>query len=78
MTRDEILNGMKDLILDLRDNKEVLQKDKERQSQWKERMEEVTVACNNLNSCDALWLTDEYGKWHKEHIKPYADSLPKF
>ena len=56
MSKEEILELLKTQILMLRDH------------QVKHKMIQENI--QKLNSCDALWLQDEYGKWFEKEIRP--------
>jgi hypothetical protein len=69
-TKEEILEALKDLVLGLMKNPEKLKDNIIYQASWVNRQQEIGIAVKTLNSCDTLWLNDEYGAWFKAEIKP--------
>ena len=67
MNKEEILERLKDSVLtilrkgkEFRENPPLFQK-------WQENYHKLENGIKSLNSCDCLWVNDEYGKWFKEH-----------
>ena len=78
MTKEEILSDLKEIILATRDDKERLLKDSSFMQNWMAKENAIQAAFKNLNSCDRLWITDQYAKFHKAEIAPnIPKDLPK-
>lgn len=92
VTKEQLFSLLQDSILSLkklhprrnpnrtlmRDDKgEVMYENPEFYNAWKIQMERVTKEINNLNSCDQLWLSENYSIWHKEVLSkdPEVESL---
>ena len=71
MTKEEIFELMKELILELRDHGEKLKKDERKRIDHTAKSSYIQTEVAKLNSCDANWLNDEYGKWYKKEVKPF-------
>jgi hypothetical protein len=71
MTKEEILELMKWLILELRDHEEELKTDTRRRADWTGKSAYMQSEVAKLNSCDLNWLNDEYGKWASKEVTPY-------
>ena len=71
MTKEEIFELMKVLILELRDHGEELKTDERKRMDFTAKSSYVESEVAKLNSCDANWLNDEYGKWHSKEVKPF-------
>jgi len=81
MTKEEVLELLKHLILILRDQKEKLN-DARLMADWVAKYKHLCKEHEKLSSCDILWVGDEYDKWYKKEIKPFIskdllDLLPK-
>jgi len=72
MKRETIFNGLKDLILTLKsvniERDEIL-------SLWLTKYKELEKEIDNMNSCDMLWLSEEYETWYTEEIVPLDEEL---
>jgi len=74
MTKEECFELMKWLILQVRDNGENLKSDEMLKADWVAKQKHLDSAIKTLNSCDALWLNDVFGLWHRKEIEP---NIPK-
>ena len=64
MTKEEILEAMKEWVLSMQ--------------KLSAKEKAVQESLKNLNSCDMLWITDQYAKFHKAEIAPnIPKDLPK-
>lgn len=68
-TKEDLLKEMKEMV-DAVSNNIVL-------PDLKARWLEVIRAQKELNSCDAIWLQDEYTKWHNQVITPKSKAKAK-
>lgn len=75
MNKEEILSLLKTQVLNLRDRSAEIQKDPQLMADWIAKTKLLQQRVNSLNSCDILWINDEYSKWAIKEIKPYTDSL---
>ena len=71
MSKEEILELMKWLILELRDHETELKTDTGRRADWTGKSAYMQSEVAKLNSCDLNWLNDEYGKWASKEVKPF-------
>ena len=72
MNREEIFEGLKNLIIELRDNSDKFKNDPSACQEWSKKQQALGIAVKSLNSDDKLWLDNEYGKWYKVEIAPLA------
>jgi hypothetical protein len=70
MNKEQILQTLKELITQLKNNSKAFIDDENILQEWQKKQQEVGIAVKKLNSCDALWLNDEYAKWFNSEIKP--------
>jgi hypothetical protein len=75
MNKEELLDLLKHLILQLRDHSKELQSDPRLMKDWVAKSKHLQNSLGLLNSCDALWVSENYGKWHKQEIQPYISKL---
>lgn len=75
-SKEELLEELKKMVLALKNDAEELKKNPELAVEWAKKQAEIGIACRRLNSCDASWLNDEYGKWFRSEVKPAMDNLP--
>ena len=73
MSKEEILELLKHLVLQIRDNGEKLQ-DERFKADWNTKNSLLSEAIKSLNSCDCNWVNDEYGEWHRKEIVPIIKS----
>ena len=66
MTKEEVLEGLKELILELKEDKI---KDIDAQKIWSGKETKIHEAAAQLNSCDASWVNDQYGVWFETTIR---------
>lgn len=79
MTKEQILESLKSLILKIRDNGDDLLNDPIFKSTWQQKHSALTTARARVSSCDADWIDAELGKWFAKEIKPHIDKLdPEF
>ena len=67
MTREEILETLKELILSLINDKELFAKDA---ANWKNKQVTVGVEIDKLSSEDRTWIEEEYEKWYAQSNFP--------
>lgn len=72
MNKDDILSMLKSQVLALRDQSREIESDKRLQLDWSEKTKFLINNIHGLNSCDMLWLNDEYGKWFDKEISPHT------
>jgi hypothetical protein len=75
MNKNEVLDLLKHLILQLRDHSKELQGDPKLMRDWIAKNNHLQDSIKSLNSCDAVYINDEYAKWYKQEIQPYASKL---
>ena len=75
MNKEQTLDILKHLVLQLRDNSKEIQANPNLTKDWVAKSKMVQDQLKSMNSCDALWFNEEYGKWHKKEIEPYASKL---
>ena len=75
MTKEEVLNDLKELVIALRDNSEKLRSDPVFAAGWLSKQKSVSLEASRLNSCDASWLNDEYGEWFRQEIEPAIENV---
>ena len=73
-SKEELLLIYQDLILSIRDRSKELQLNEMFRMDWSAKFKMVKEEMALLNSCDALWFSEEYGKWHKREIEPLANN----
>ena len=66
MTKEQVLQALKEYVLTLRDHPDKL-------NQCHKKALELQEAVKGLNSCDADWVNDQYGPWHRKNILPHVD-----
>ena len=69
MTKEQILELLKQQILTLRDNDPAF-KDQMYKLDWSEKTNLLTKEIKKMNSCDMLWLDEKYGEFFKKEIQP--------
>jgi hypothetical protein len=69
MTNAELLEELKAIILDLRDNESEFIDNPERQEAWDARRERCVREMEGRSSKDMLWLNDAYAEWFANTIK---------
>ena len=67
MTKEELLKKLQDSILTLIQKSSELLTYASLKQKWIKNNNEIREAFKQLNSCDANWLNDEYGKWFKSN-----------
>ncbi len=75
MNKEEVLTLLKTQVLDLRDRSAEIQKDPRLMDDWVVKTQYLGNAVKGLNSCDAVWLNDEYSKWFKKEVQPHIVKL---
>lgn len=81
MNKEEALELMKHLILQLRDDAKALKEDARLMQDWVAKQKHLNSEISKMNSCDASWLNDQYLAWFNKEMKPHHSaflaSLPK-
>ena len=67
MTKEQILEDIKDLVQTLRSPNFQIEKVK---GLWREKSERVLSLYHTLNSSDLLWLSKKYKEWYNKVIEP--------
>jgi hypothetical protein len=75
MEKEKIFGMMKGLILALKDEGKRWMEDEAFRQEWFSRSKLVQEEIDKLNSCDALWLTDEHGKWMRSLVNPIIHEI---
>jgi hypothetical protein len=75
MNKEEALDLLKHLILQLRDHSKELQSDPRLMQDWAAKNNHLQSLLKSLNSCDTLWINDSYAIFHKQEIQPYVSKL---
>jgi hypothetical protein len=75
MSKEEVLELLKHLVLQVIDNGEKLKSDERFKADWKVKNSILDNAIKSLNSCDCNWVNDKYGEWHRKEIVPRIDNL---
>ena len=70
MKKEETLKMMQNLILSVRDEGQRLFEDRIFREEWQNNLKKLDEGLKILNSCDALWVYDKYGAWHKDQGFP--------
>ena len=70
MRKEEILKEMQELLLVLQKNGQKMVTDPELSKSFTDRSDTLNIEILDLNSCDACWVNDQYGKWFKKYIAP--------
>ena len=76
-SKEELLLIYQDLILSLRDRSTELQLNEMFRMDWSAKFKMVKEELATLNSCDSLWFSEEYSKWHKKEIEPLVKKVNK-
>lgn len=69
MKKEEVLALSKELVLSVRDSRNKILTPEEAANR-RAKIELLNREVANLNSCDMLWLDDEYGKFYRKEISP--------
>lgn len=80
MSKEEIIDLIKHLILQLRDNEKALKENPRLMQDWIAKQKHLDESIKQLNSCDASWVNDNYIVWFNKEIAPHTSfisSLPK-
>ena len=75
MTKEQILALLKDSILTLRDKGRTFHENEPLLKAWTKQNEMIEEAVKGLNSCDMLFINDEYSKWMKDTFGDYINKL---
>ena len=67
MKKEELFERLKDSILTIVRKNDELRTNSLLRLKWLENSQKIDAALKELNSCDMLWLNDEYGKWFKDN-----------
>ena len=74
MNKQEVLHSLKELIIDIRDNAEVIRKNEKFSSDWAMKRQKTEAGLSGLSERDNKWVTSEYAKFFKEEIEPSIPS----
>ena len=75
MNKEETLDFLKHLVLQLRDHSKEIQSDPRLMKDWAAKSKSLENTLKSLNSCDANWVNDKYGGFFKKEIQPYIAKL---
>lgn len=76
--RRAALKALQDVILFMANNRGKIKGNPTMTEEFFRLKADMDKKISSLNSCDALWVTDEYGKWFKTEIEPrFKDELEK-
>jgi superfamily II helicase len=75
MRKEEVLKKYQEIVLALQNNGRKIMLDAELSKEFKDKVEAVEIAIRELNSCDACWFNDQYGKWFNKYIAPKHSKL---
>jgi hypothetical protein len=70
-TKEEVLTELQDVVKTLFSdniNHDFIK------AKWRLKSKQVDEDVKALNSCDLLWLSEEYSKWHEIEVKPNIDT----
>lgn len=74
MTKEEALELLKHLVLQLRDHSKELQANPDLMKDWVAKSNHCQNSIKSLNSLDTVWVDREYKEWFKKEIQP---KIPK-
>jgi len=79
-SKEKILEELIDLILTLKNKSKEFDKKSESYNhalviRWTEKQKIITEAIESLNSCDSIWLNDEYAKWAQDNLVKDWDKI---
>ena len=69
MNKEEILEALKSLVDELVNHEDELTASENKKLEWERKRRDCMAAITNRNSCDMLWISDEFDKWFKDNIK---------
>ena len=72
--KEVILSDLKDLIKTLISSNV---KDEKIKKLWDKKAKKVQKDFDELNSCDMLWIDEEYHKWYRSDILPILNDTEK-
>jgi hypothetical protein len=75
MNKEKALNDLIDLVNHISELKPEQRNDIKILEDLKIKSDSVRQAVASLNSCDADWVNDEYGKWWKKVFYPKHKAL---
>ena len=75
MTKEQILALLKDSVITLRDKGRTFHDNEALRNAWMNQNTKISEAVKELNSCDMLWVNDEYAKWMQENFSDYIEKL---
>jgi hypothetical protein len=73
--KEEILKELQELLLTLQKNGQKMVVDSELAKSFTDRSDTLSIEMKGLNSCDACWVNDQYGKWFNRYIAPKYQKL---
>lgn len=75
MNKEQILEAFKSSILTIQNKGKELATNKDLYKAWKREVNTINEKIRELNSCDMLWLNDNYAKWSKENLQTDIDKF---
>lgn len=75
MTKEESLELLKHLVLQLRDHSKKIQADPRMMLDWSAKAKFLKASLKSLNSCDANWVNDNYLVFFKKEIQPFVSKI---
>ena len=79
LTKEQLLEILQSSLLTLKDKGKKLFENKELFEAWKKQNTILQEGVKKLNSCDMLWLSENYEQWYKNVLTPLdAETKEKF
>ncbi|MFH1547581.1 MAG: hypothetical protein ABIC57_03785 [bacterium] len=75
MRKEEVLKKYQEIVLALQNNGRRIMLNPELSKEFQDKVQVVEIAIRELNSCDACWFNDQYGKWFQKYIAPKHQKL---
>lgn len=76
MDKQQALELLKHLILQLRDNSKSIQSNSQLMHDWIAKFKHVEAFIKELNPEDHKWLESEYSKFFQKEVHPFSLSTP--
>lgn len=78
MSKEIVLQNMKDIVLFMEGKTIQDLKKPEVKKIFDEKKDHIDKGCKSLNTCEMLWVDEQYGKFIKEIIEPrHKDIIEK-
>jgi hypothetical protein len=74
MNKEQALELLKHLILQLRDNSKTIQADPKLMHDWIAKFKHVEISIKELGPEDNRWLESEYSKFFQKEVRPFSTS----